>query len=329
MEYSMPSNRYNNISMEQYTGGEQTYGDPFLAYNEGKISPFDRVDVGSPPVNRQNMFHQILTSADSSPETYSIKKVFEYFERYPQDCDQQKYAASKFDPNMASNSFDEVASEISEESGGDDTQSSIVFISNLPPENIYPRHIFNVFSCFGEVLRVKIMHTDRTKALVKFPSHSQAQKAVIMDGVMFKGHELKVRLSTTTHVDAPFSYACPTIRDLTEDFYGKLLHRFTSTDYMKIPEHEPTNHVHVVGIDDTIPDIQMLIKALFGRYGKIIKIKFVKNMCWIEYDSVESAVNAIAFIHNTSSFAKEGKLLRVSFATYRSGRKNSKSQSRP
>ena len=49
-------------------------------------------------------------------------------------------------------------------------------------------------------------------------------------------------------------------------------------------------------------------------------------MAWIEMDSVESATNAIAAIHNTSLYtlvsswhlanAQPGKLLRVSYATY-------------
>lgn len=117
--------------------------------------------------------------------------------------------------------------------------------------------MFNIFSCFGEVLRVKIMwsfssslsprNADHSKALIQFSQAAQATKALVMNGVQFRGHAMYVRFSTTNYVDPVSGNTCPSIRDLTEDYYGKIVHRFNSLEYAQIPWHMPSRKLHVVG----------------------------------------------------------------------------------
>ena len=111
--------------------------------------------------------------------------------------------------------------------------------------NLFPNQLFNLFSCFGEVLRVKIMcsfrgaaicrSNDHTKALILFSEASQAAKALVLNGIVFRNEPMQVRNT------------CPSIRDLTEDFYGKKVHRFNSSEYAHIPWHVPSRKLHVVG----------------------------------------------------------------------------------
>ena len=78
-----------------------------------------------------------------------------------------------------------------------------------------------------------------------------------MNGTVFRGHtiqvrveccfESQVRFSTTMYVDPVNAYTCPSIRDLTEDYYGKIVHRFNSSEYAQIPWHMPSRKLHVVG----------------------------------------------------------------------------------
>lgn len=49
------------------------------------------------------------------------------------------------------------------------------------------------------------------------------------------------------YVDPVNTYTCPSIRDLTEDYYGKIVHRFNSSEYAQIPWHMPSRKLHVVG----------------------------------------------------------------------------------
>jgi len=123
--------------------------------------------------------------------------------------------------------------------------------------NLFPNQLFNLFSCFGEVLRVKIMcsfrgaaicrSNDHTKALILFSEASQAAKALVLNGIVFRNEPMQVRFSNTTYVDPVNCNTCPSIRDLTEDFYGKKVHRFNSSEYAHIPWHVPSRKLHVVG----------------------------------------------------------------------------------
>ena len=88
---------------------------------------------------------------------------------------------------------------------------------------------------------------DHTKALILFSDPAQASKALVMNGVSFQGEVMQVRLSSSTYVDPVNSNTCPSIRDLTEDYYGKIVHRFNSIEYTQIPWHMPTKKLHVVG----------------------------------------------------------------------------------
>ena len=91
-----------------------------------------------------------------------------------------------------------------------------------------------------------------------YPDSSQAAKALVMNGTVFRGHTIQVlffrndikqvRFSTTTYVDPVNAYTCPSIRDLTEDYYGKIVHRFNSSEYAQIPWHMPSRKLHVVGL---------------------------------------------------------------------------------
>ncbi|OAO16103.1 RNA-binding region RNP-1 domain-containing protein [Blastocystis sp. ATCC 50177/Nand II] len=123
-----------------------------------------------------------------------------------------------------------------------------------------------------------------------------------MNGVQFRGHAMYVRFSTTNYVDPVSGNTCPSIRDLTEDYYGKIVHRFNSLEYAQIPWHMPSRKLHVVGFDNTNPNIKSILFQLFGNVGKVESVCVLKNMAWIEMESVESATNAIATIHNTSLY---------------------------
>ncbi|KAK8802663.1 hypothetical protein WA171_006339 [Blastocystis sp. BT1] len=160
------------------------------------------------------------------------------------------------------------------------------------------------------------MSSDHTKALVLFADASQAAKALVLNGVTFRGEVLQVRFSNTPYVD-PVSYnTCPSIRDLTEDYYGKIVHRFNSTEYAQIPWHMPSKKLHVIGFDPSNPMIKECLRQLFSTCGKVENITILKNMAWIEMESIESAANAVATLHNSGVYTLPGKLLRVSFATY-------------
>lgn len=88
---------------------------------------------------------------------------------------------------------------------------------------------------------------DHSKALILFSEASQAAKALVLNGIVFRNEAMQVRFSNTTYVDPVNCNTCPSIRDLTEDFYGKKVHRFNSSEYAHIPWHVPSRKLHVVG----------------------------------------------------------------------------------
>ena len=109
-----------------------------------------------------------------------------------------------------------------------------------------------------------------------------------MNGVQFRGQTIHVRFSTTNYVDPVSDNTCPSIRDLTEDYYGKIVHRFNSSEYAHIPWHMPSRKLHVVGytrsasftrrFDNTNPNIKEILTQLFGNVGTVESVCVLKNV---------------------------------------------------
>ena len=136
--------------------------------------------------------------------------------------------------------------------------------------------------------KIECRSNDKSKALILFADASQAAKALVMNGIVFRGETIHVRFSTTMYVD-PVNYnTCPSIRDLTEDYYGKIAHRFNSTEYAQIPWHMPSNKIHIVGqiliimmidrFDGSNPNIKEILMHMFSTYGKVENITVIKNV---------------------------------------------------
>lgn len=133
-----------------------------------------------------------------------------------------------------------------------------------------------------------VRSSDHSKALIQFAHTAQATKALVMNGVQFRGQTMHVRFSTTNYVDPVSDNTCPSIRDLTEDYYGKIVHRFNSSEYAQIPWHMPSRKLHVVGytrsasftrrFDNTNPNIKEILTQLFGNVGTVESVCVLKNV---------------------------------------------------
>ena len=93
------------------------------------------------------------------------------------------------------------------------------------------------------------------------------------------------------YVDPVNNNTCPSIRDLTEDYYGKIAHRFNSASYSSIPWHMPSKKLHVIGyarfdfskcdcrFDESNKTIKETLLHLFSNYGHVDSITVLRNVC--------------------------------------------------
>lgn len=71
----------------------------------------------------------------------------------------------------------------------------------------------------------------------------------------------------------------------------------------------PSNILFIEKISDDISET--LLINLFEKYGKIKKLRKMKNYAVVEYDTIESAVEA--FKNTNGQMIKEGNRIKVSF----------------
>ena len=99
----------------------------------------------------------------------------------------------------------------------------IILVSNLPPVLANPDSVYYMFIKFGNVERVKILHNQRTTALVQMETASMAEKAVEdQDSLNRPGTEIFVNFSTNVQVVRMPAEVGLTDDGLSKDFTGEI-----------------------------------------------------------------------------------------------------------
>ncbi|CAI2737480.1 unnamed protein product [Dicrocoelium dendriticum] len=190
---------------------------------------------------------------------------------------------------------------------------TVLIVSNLNEERVYPDALFTLFGVYGDVTRVKIMFNKKDTALVQFADSLQALTALQnLSGQRLWGKFMKIAVSRHSVVQLPRE---DSDNGLTKDYSTSLLHRFrkpNSKNYMNI--YPPSHILHLSNIPPTITEDD--VRLLFATKGfNVTGFRFMqkdKKMALVQLDSVDTAIQALIELHNSQ--LTENSHLRISFS---------------
>jgi len=192
--------------------------------------------------------------------------------------------------------------------------SPVVLVSNLN-EKVTTDMLFALFSCYGDVQRVKILFNKRDNALIQFANPQQAATAQkLLHGTALKGKNLQINISNKMTVTGPQNDENSNAASFNKDFSNSEFHRFKivgSKNFQNISPPSATLHISNIAK----PDAQQGLKDLFQQYGNVVNFKTFPNndkMALIQMGSVAEGVEALVNLH-LYPFTDSSKI-RVSFS---------------
>ncbi|CAH8539742.1 unnamed protein product [Schistosoma rodhaini] len=191
--------------------------------------------------------------------------------------------------------------------------STVLIVSNLNEEKVYPDALFTLFGVYGDVTRVKIMFNKKSTALVQFSDPQQALTALYhLNGQPLYGKPLKIAVSRFNIVQLPKE---DNDVGLTKDYTNSPLHRFRKPNSKNFTNIYAPNHVlHLSNIPSAITEEE--VRMIFETKGyHVTDFKFMmkdKKMALIQLENVDMAIQALIDLHNCQ--LTENSHLRISFS---------------
>jgi polypyrimidine tract-binding protein 2 len=196
--------------------------------------------------------------------------------------------------------------------------NSVLLVSNLNEEKISCTALFNLFSSYGNVMRVKILHNKPDHALVQMGDYAQASTAMhYLKGLVLWDKPIDINFSKHSYISSTSSDPNdPTSADYT----NSPLNRFKFTQGTEKAQQiyknmsGPGSLLHVSNLPATATTQTVAdIFAPFGVTAANVKIFDITNkrQALVQFDNVQHAAEALVTLHNSQV---EGRGLRVSFS---------------
>jgi polypyrimidine tract-binding protein 2 len=164
--------------------------------------------------------------------------------------------------------------------------------SNLAPEEVDADKLFNLFSNYGNITRIKILHNKPDHALIQMGDGFQAELAFnYLKGVTLFGKRMDVNFSKHAQINPSPD---------TSDFSSSPLNRFNrnaAKNYRYCCT--PTKMIHVSSLpaDVTVEDITTHLSA----HGTILNVKIFesngKKQALVNFENEEQATEALVCKH--------------------------------
>ncbi|KAF0919224.1 hypothetical protein E2562_029000 [Oryza meyeriana var. granulata] len=165
-------------------------------------------------------------------------------------------------------------------------------VSNLNTDKIDEDKLFNLFSMYGNIVRIKILKNKPDHALIQMADGLQAELAVqYLKGAMLFGKKLEVNYS---------KYPTVTPDPDARDYSTSHLNRFNS-NVVKNYRHccAPTKMIHISALPQDITEDVIL--SLVGEHGTIVNSRLFetngKTQALVLFESVEEATEALVEKH--------------------------------
>ncbi|KAH9605742.1 hypothetical protein KSS87_003498 [Heliosperma pusillum] len=181
-----------------------------------------------------------------------------------------------------------------------------VIVSNLNPDRIDEDKLFNLFSLYGNIVRIKLLRSKPDHALVEMSDGFQAELAVhFLKGAMLFGKRLEVNYSKYSNI---------TPSSETRDFQNSNLNRFNrnSGKYYRYC-CSPTKMIHLSSLPEDITEDEIV--DLLEEHGPLLNTKLFeangKKQALVLFENEEQATEALVCKHATPI---SGSIVRISFS---------------
>ncbi|GFP79876.1 polypyrimidine tract-binding protein homolog 3 [Phtheirospermum japonicum] len=181
-----------------------------------------------------------------------------------------------------------------------------VLVSNLNPDRIDEDKLFNLFSIYGNIIRIKLLRNKPDHALVQLGDGFQAELAVhFLKGSMLFGKRLEVNFSKHQNITTGAD---------THEYSNSNLNRFNrnaAKNYRYCCS--PTKMIHISTLPQDVTE-EDIINHLEG-HGTIVNTKLFemngKKQSLVLFQNEEQATEALVCKHATSL---SGSTIRISFS---------------
>ncbi|CAN4118642.1 unnamed protein product [Withania somnifera] len=193
-------------------------------------------------------------------------------------------------------------------SGANDRCTLIV--SNVNPDRIDEDKLFNLFSLYGNISRIKLLRNKPDHALVQMGDGFQAELAVhFLKGSMLFGQRLEVNYSKHPNI-----IAGPETRDYSNSNLNRF-NRNAAKNYRYCCS--PTKMIHLSTLPQDVTEEEIV--AHLEEHGPIVNTKLFemngKKQALVLFENEEEATEALVCKHATSL---SGSIIRISFSQVQS-----------
>lgn len=185
-----------------------------------------------------------------------------------------------------------------------------ILVSNLNPEKVDEDKLFNLFSLYGNIARIKLLHNKPDHALVQMGDGFQAELAVhFLKGALLFGKRMEVNFSKYPNI---------TPAPDTHDYMNSNLNRFNrnaAKNYRYCCS--PTKIIHLSTLPPDITEEEIV--AHLEEHGTILNSKLFevngKKQALVQFETEEEAAEALVCKHAISI---DGSIIRISFSQLQS-----------
>ncbi|KAL4644094.1 hypothetical protein ACB092_02G139000 [Castanea dentata] len=187
-----------------------------------------------------------------------------------------------------------------------------VLVSNLNPDKIDEDKLFNLFSLYGNIVRIKLLRSKPDHALIQMGDGFQAEFAVnFLKGALLFGKRLEVNYSKYPNI---------TPGQDTHDYSNSNLNRF-NRNALKNYRYccSPTKMIHLSTLPQEITEEEIVAQLELEEHGTVVGTKLFeangKKQALVLFETEEQATEALVCKHATSI---DGSIVRISFSQLQS-----------
>ncbi|KAF8405927.1 hypothetical protein HHK36_008005 [Tetracentron sinense] len=181
-----------------------------------------------------------------------------------------------------------------------------VLVSNLDPDKIDADKLFNLFSLYGNIVRIKLLHNKPDHALVQMGDGFQAELSVhFLKGAILFGKRLEVNFSKHPNITAGPD---------THEYLNSTLNRFNrnaAKNYRYCCS--PTKMIHLSTLPQDLTEEEII--AHLEEHGTIVNTKLFevngKKQALVLFETEEEATEALVCKHASSI---DRSVIRISFS---------------
>ncbi|KAK8567078.1 hypothetical protein V6N13_110156 [Hibiscus sabdariffa] len=190
-----------------------------------------------------------------------------------------------------------------------------VLVANLNPDRIDEDKLFNLFSLYGNIVRIKLLRNKPDHALVQMGDGFQAELAVhFLKRARLFGKRLDINFSKHPHITQGAD---------AHEYVNSNLNRFNrnaAKNYRYCCS--PTKMIHVSSLPQDVTEEEIVNH--FEEHGAIVNTKLFektrKKQAHVMFENEEQATEALVCKHATSL---GGSIIRISFSQLQTIRENS------